>query len=316
MRRKQINYILVSMKKIFTIIAMVAMGVASCDINDGSSVKPVTSQKMKKEMKVSTETSISVITRQGKEKTFLFENGDRLTQKGKTVTVFNEDGKKLFKDSKTAFLWQIASVGQKVDLTGEMPMPVGLPSITDIQRGKSVIVNYLSNGQQVWFYEREVEGSIVYLKDEDGREICWTRDENRLFSWAMSKKGQFLEVAPRMVIRGEPRGGYILIPSKSGAYRLEKHIAKVSKHDGGMSEIQGEIKGSKGLFYGTVEGKVSGSSAFSEDFFVNIWFEEGGSPISVNAKENPLWLDVEPGDIVVEQYLNGRITYSPKFINR
>lgn len=80
-----------------------------------------------------------------------------------------------------------------------------------------------------------------------------------------------------------------------------------------MHRVNGNINIKSHLLSGSSgNGTLKGENIGSEDFFINIFFEEG-NPISVNTKDNPLWLDIKKGDTVVEQCLGGKILYHPKF---
>lgn len=66
-----------------------------------------------------------------------------------------------------------------------------------------------------------------------------------------------------------------------------------------------------GHFLSGSSGSLHGESIGSEDFFVNIYFEEGET-LYVDAKQDRKWLDVEPGDTIVERMLNGLVSYKIK----
>ena len=95
-------------------------------------------------------------------------------------------------------------------------------------------------------------------------------------------------------------------------YVKERVVTKVTKYDGHYSKIDGSLVLNSHLLSGSSgNGKISGESVGGENFFINIYFKEG-DPISVNAKDNPLWLDVAPGNIVIETRCQNKVYYSPK----
>ena len=94
---------------------------------------------------------------------------------------------------------------------------------------------------------------------------------------------------------------------------VERKVIRVTKYDGNLNKITGKIELSAGVFGGTSgEGSISGEGMGTKNMFINIFFEDR-DPITVNAKENQLWLDVEEGMIVLEQRINGKTFFSPRF---
>ena len=95
-------------------------------------------------------------------------------------------------------------------------------------------------------------------------------------------------------------------------YTKERIVTKVTKYDGHYAQIDGKINLQSNFLSGTSgKGQISGESGGGEDFFINIYFKEG-DPISVNASDNLLWLDIAPGDIVVETRELNKVCYTPK----
>jgi len=96
-------------------------------------------------------------------------------------------------------------------------------------------------------------------------------------------------------------------------YETRRIVKKITKYDGSLNKIDGSIN-LNGRFLGGSDGRgaFKGEGMHCEDFFMNIFFEEG-APISVNAKENTLWLEVKEGDEVLEQSIGGKIIYTPMF---
>ena len=96
-------------------------------------------------------------------------------------------------------------------------------------------------------------------------------------------------------------------------YCKERIVTKINRYDGHYAEIDGSISLRGGIFVGTSgEGRISGESAGGENFFINLYFEDG-PPVSVNAKDNPLWLDVVPGSKILESRRQGKMYYKPLF---
>ncbi len=257
-------------------------------------------------------TKIADMTTEGNVKKFILEDGCQIIQKGKKITIYSSTNEKAFKlkDDEVAFLWEMAFVGQEVSWEGMSIRPVGLPQIVGVQQLKDFIIYYLSNTQEIWV-DADSE-KFFFLKDRSGNRIASCSSGKWYYEWLKAQKGQEVVVAEMgFWVRYDKYQKFTIIPAKLPDYQIERVIQKVTKYDGNLSEITGKLKGSSGIFGGYVNGKISGSGVGSEDFFVNIYFEEG-EPISVNAKENTFWLDVEPGNVVIEKRLNGFVTYTPK----
>ena len=96
-------------------------------------------------------------------------------------------------------------------------------------------------------------------------------------------------------------------------YETRRIVKKITKYDGSLNKIDGSIN-LNGRFLGGSDGRgaFKGEGMHCEGLFMNIFFEEG-PPISVNAKENTLWLEVKEGDEGLEQSIGGRIIYTPMF---
>mgnify|MGYP001065389261 CR=1 FL=1 len=94
---------------------------------------------------------------------------------------------------------------------------------------------------------------------------------------------------------------------------IERKIARITKYDGNLNKIEGSLRISGGFLTGSSgSGKIKGIGAGVEKMFINIYFDDR-DPITVNAMENQLWLDVEEGDTVIERRINGKTSFFPKF---
>jgi len=169
--------------------------------------------------------------------------------------------------------------------------------------GEFVTIHQLSNGNEVWVYENK-----IVVTDSQSNKMSWAGCRNYagtlVEQWHRAKEGQKVEIFKTCkegkIVHIEP----VRVPD----YKKERVVAKVTKYDGNLSRVDGEF--SAILLSGT-SGSIHGEGMGSQNFFINIYFDEG-EPISVNAKENRLWMDVEPGDIVIEKMINGLVYYSIK----
>jgi hypothetical protein len=94
-------------------------------------------------------------------------------------------------------------------------------------------------------------------------------------------------------------------------YSKERVVVKVNKYDGHHGEIDGKISINGGFLFGSSgTGEISGEFDGGEDFIINLYFEDG-PPVSVNAKDNPLWRDIVPGSKVLETRRHGKKYYMP-----
>lgn len=91
-------------------------------------------------------------------------------------------------------------------------------------------------------------------------------------------------------------------------FSVERKVTRISKYDGNLNKINGSIELSLLLGSGELEGEGMGC----QNMFVNVYFEDR-APITINAKENQLWLDVEVGTTVIEKRINGKTYFTPKF---
>lgn len=249
----------------------------------------------------------------------MLENGCsvKLEAKKTNGVYFYKNGYEIYsyRDKEAVFLWKYAQVGQEVSIS-KKPIPINcLPKIEAIDAVDGWRVYRLSNGQEMWldldYQVREVSKRVV-LKSRKGQILNKSYDEAVYYRWLQAQVGQELE----------PWGEenyfhkiiwYTLIPVDLPDYQIERVVKTVSKYDGSMAKIEGNLHGSQVLFYGSGGGKIKGESMSSKDFLINIFFEEDVPPISVNVKENQLWLEIEAGCIVIEKRVNGIVSYEPKF---
>lgn len=96
-------------------------------------------------------------------------------------------------------------------------------------------------------------------------------------------------------------------------FSAKRKVIRVTKYDGNLNKIDGNFHLKGGLLSGSSgTGELKGEGMGSQNMFINIYFEDR-APITVNAKENQLWLDVEAGSIVLEKRVNGRTSFTPVF---
>lgn len=91
-------------------------------------------------------------------------------------------------------------------------------------------------------------------------------------------------------------------------FSVERKVTRISKYDGNLNKINGSIE--LGVLLGS--GELEGEGMGCKNMFINVYFEDR-APITVNAKENQLWLDVEVGTTVIEKRINGKTYFTPKF---
>ncbi len=94
-------------------------------------------------------------------------------------------------------------------------------------------------------------------------------------------------------------------------YSKERIVTKINRYNGHYASIDGSASLRGGLLSGTSgDGRIYGESAGGENFFINLYFEDG-PPVCVNAKDNPLWLDIVPGSKIIESRRQGKKYYTP-----
>lgn len=169
-----------------------------------------------------------------------------------------------------------------------------------------VTVHQLDNGQEVFVYSDK-----VYLNDTDGERIPWEgkfTDALRGYRDAMVEKWNRARTGLKVKMYLSQDGEIIEMLPINPNYTKNRVVTKVTKYDGHMSQIDGKMKG---YFLAGSSGSLHGESCGGEDFFINVYFNDG-EPLYVNAKEDRKWLDVEPGDTVVEKVFNGLMSYQIK----
>lgn len=151
----------------------------------------------------------------------------------------------------------------------------------------------------------------VRFLDQDYREFSYmsriSSNEQVFLKWLNA------EVGGQAVLKEKKHGIKYYDIKISPDTIIERKIARVTKYDGNLNRIDGSLKLSGGLLCGTSgTGNISEEGMGSQNMFINIYFEDR-DPITVNAKENQLWLDVEAGMTVIEKRINGRTSFAPKF---
>lgn len=164
----------------------------------------------------------------------------------------------------------------------------------------------LSNGDKTILTKDSYGEKLVFFNNEAGFRKIRTYSSVSWEQWSKVTVGQ-------KVIRFKKAGDAFYKPVALPDYVKERIVKSVSKYDGGLNKVDGKLRMQAHLLSGSSgTGSIHGESIDCEDFFINIYFEDG-KPISVNAKDNLFWLDVEKGDTVIEERLNGRIFHSLKF---
>ncbi len=187
------------------------------------------------------------------------------------------------------------------------PVATIVSSYTTAEAGVRYLI--LDNGHEVKITcGRAGYSDYVDILDRNGKSLYWFRrsSHNELFhQWQKAKVGDNLSYT---VCDGKIFYKVNISPD----YTRERVVKKVTKYDGSMSKIDGSISISGGMFYASGSGSIHGEARGSQNFFINLYFEEG-DPVSVCAKDNPLFLDIEAGDTIIERSINGVVSYSPKF---
>lgn len=169
-----------------------------------------------------------------------------------------------------------------------------------------IYLNFLSNGMEV-----ELDGphQVNFLNTRLEIVQSEYRDAE-LRRWKRARVGQKVIYSKHYNSSGKLKAvSFELLPFSD--YTKHRVVKEVRKYDGNMSELNGNYKSSDCLVDGSASGIAHGKNAGSEDFFVNIYFTEG-EPLSINAKMNSLFLDVRPGDVIIESCQNGSVDYAIK----
>lgn len=168
-------------------------------------------------------------------------------------------------------------------------------------------------------------GMAEIVITEDGSHHVQFYDKNYEFLFEVSKVSKYevqifnkwlnTEVGSHAVLMKNTSAGThyyydLLIASDFSAKRK---VVRVTKYDGNLNKIDGNFHLKGGLLSGSSgTGELKGEGMETQNMFINIYFEDR-APITVNAKENQLWLDVEAGSTVLEKRVNGRTSFSPLF---
>ena len=169
---------------------------------------------------------------------------------------------------------------------------------------ENICIFQLSNGQEVFVYQDR-----VFLHDKHGESIDWCfkfTDAFRNCRRAMVEKWHRARTGLKVKIYFDKDGNVIEMLPDNPNYTKVRVVTKVTKYDGHLSKIDGKMTGH---FLSGSSGSLHGESMGSENFFINIYFQEG-EPLYVDAKQDRKWLDVEPGDTIVERMLNGLVSYN------
>lgn len=154
---------------------------------------------------------------------------------------------------------------------------------------------------------------LVRFFDQDYRELSYMPRISSAPKEQIFSKWLNAEVGGQAVLKGQENGIKYYDIQIAPDTVIERKIARVTKYDGNLNRIDGSLKLSGGLLCGTSgSGNISGDGMGSQNMFINIYFDDR-APITVNAKENQLWLDVEAGMTVIEKRINGRTFFTPKF---
>ena len=164
------------------------------------------------------------------------------------------------------------------------------------------IIYTLNNNMEVWVHGY----GWVDVVDENLKELDCCGKNQEIERWKRAKVGQQVYL---LWVNGSgekelKKFSLLKIPN----YTKKRIVQVVNKYDGHLERLNGNISGHHLLFSGGIEGNLKGEDMGSQDFFINLYFTEG-EPLSVNAKENPLWLDIQAGDTVIESRTNGIMRY-------
>ena len=171
---------------------------------------------------------------------------------------------------------------------------------------ENITIFQLENEEEVWVYPDR-----VYLHNKNNESVSWCfkfTDSFRHRRSTMTEKWQRAKIGLKVKIYFDKEGDLIELLPINPDYTKTRVVTRVSKYDGSLTKIDGKMTGH---FLSGSSGSLHGESMGSEDFFVNVYFEEG-EPLYVDAKQDRKWLDVEPGDTIVERMLNGLVSYKIK----
>ncbi len=163
----------------------------------------------------------------------------------------------------------------------------------------------LDNGMEVW-----QRYNAVYLKDSKMSIVAWNCGDEILY-WKRAKIGQPVCVTKHYKAKPKEKKileGYSFELIRIPDYIKNRIVKEVNKYDGYMSKLEGHISGGFTLVSGNIEGNIEGGSSGSQNFYVNVYFTEG-DPLTVNVRENPLYMDLLPGDTIQERMTNNLVTY-------
>ena len=132
-------------------------------------------------------------------------------------------------------------------------------------------------------------------------------------------KGEFIyqwrNVVPGMSAQKVLSGRQAYYRLLSAPNYVKNHIVKkVSRYGGDMRIISSSAQGKRSMITGTSSkrGYTEDKDMSYDNTFINVIFTDGDA-ITVNVKDNHLWLEIEPGSKVQETRINNVVSYSPVF---
>ena len=193
----------------------------------------------------------------------------------------------IFLSSSTPNKGKIGELGDTHTIVASYTLPAGPVYILD-------------NGLEVC-----LKSGQVVLYDKNMKELAWSnwRSFQAVRAWQKAQVGQKVE------LKKVNSTFKFYLPVALPDYEVEKTIVKVNKYDGQLLKLDGHTDG--GILSGS-SGRIHGEGIGGDDFFVNLYFDDGTSA-SVSGKDNLFLLDVEVGDKVIEKRINNVVFYSPKF---
>ena len=163
---------------------------------------------------------------------------------------------------------------------------------------------YLSNGSHVQLLADT--DYVVFYDQQHVREGGTTKGEY-VYQWK--------HAVPGMVAQKVLSGRHVYYEILPAPNYVKNHIVKeVSRYGGDMRIISSSAQGKRSWITGksSQKGYTEDKDMSYDNTFINIIFEDGDA-ITVDVKNNYLWLEVEPGNKVQETRINNVVSYSPVF---
>lgn len=171
----------------------------------------------------------------------------------------------------------------------------------------------LSNKETV---EVRIDKNCIKMYDSSFDETCSDYSNATLQSWQIAEVGMAVakydvyDVDPIFGRNSRPRC-YTYRPLIQQDASIKHVVTRITKYDGELNKLEGKIELRSALLHGTSgDGYMKGEGMQCPNFFINVYFDDH-DPLTVNAAENQLWLDVEVGDTVIEQRIKGRTSFIP-----